>query len=139
MKTKLTLLAPFLIVTVAVLALVLGLQPARADLPFEGREKFGWANAADITASGGAALTSAVSGKKQRIVGLHLTATDAGVVSFFDGSGGDTIGAFYLAANTPTLIPSDILGEGMLTTAGNAIYADAAAGTLTGFVRYRLE
>lgn len=137
MKTKFTFLALLL----AVLAGVFGLSPrsARADLPFEAREKLGWANAIDLTASGGAALTSASSGRKQRVVALQITSTSAQVVSFFDGSGGNTLGAFYLAANTPTTIPSDVLGAGMLTTSGNAIYASAAAGTLTGFVRYRLE
>jgi len=115
--------------------------PARADLPIEpnASEQFTFCNAIDVTASGGAAVSSAVAGKRVRVVAFTLASTSGQVVSFFDGSGGDTLATVYMAANTNLEVGSDILGEGFRTTAGNAVYASAAAGTLTGVVRLRYE
>lgn len=122
------------------LALLVGVAASSgAATPVQGSEQLTWASALDTTASGGAAITSALSGKKCRVVSMKLSTTSAQVVTFFDGSGGDTIGAMYLAANTPTEVGSDILGEGMKTTSGNAVYVSTAAGTVSGFLRFRYE
>lgn len=85
------------------------------------------------------AVVAAVTGKRINVRAITFRSSGAGVVAFQDGSGGTTIGNFYLAANTPVTIYENQFGPGLKTTSGNGLYATLAGATLTAVVRYRAE
>lgn len=81
-------------------------------------------------ATSGIAVLAASSGRSLVVRGLALHSGTAGVVVFRDGAAdGTVLGRFYVAANTPLLVGEDLLGGGMRTSRGNALYAVHAATT----------
>lgn len=124
---------------VAALVVCLAALTSSQAGPIKGAETTEWFNGSIAVDGDGAAITSAVTGKRMVLLGFTLQSDTAGVVRFTDGAGGDTIGAVYLAANTNLTVDRDSLGEGIKSTAGNAIYADLASATLTGILRIKQE
>jgi hypothetical protein len=86
-----------------------------------------------------ASVVAAVTGRRINVRAITMSSSGAGVVVFQDGSGGTTIGNFYLAANTPVTIYENAFGAGMKTTSGNGLFAVLSGATLTAVVRYRAE
>lgn len=71
---------------------------------------------------------------------VWVTSGTAGLVTFHDGStGGDAtrvgFASFYLAANTPTALPPNLVRDVPVTSAGNAIKA-IGPGTLYYVIKY---
>lgn len=114
------------------------IQPAKADVELIGDERTATFNAS-ITGDG-ASITSSATGKRQVIQAMTLRSDTAGVVELRDGTdSGALLCAVYLAQNTNLTLGSDELGEGIKSTAGNAINAKLANATLTAVLRVRQE
>ncbi len=117
-------------------ALALALMPsAGADTPPLPAEK---TYAGSVTATNNAALTSAVTGKTIRVLALTAQQSSAGTIVLRDGTGGDQLAVIHIPA-TQISIGSDVLGEGIETTAGNALFVDEGAGTLNYILRVQEE
>jgi hypothetical protein len=85
-------------------------------------------------------LLAATTGKKVIVKSIDFNSSIAGAVKLQDGSGGATIGEFYLAANTPRQIPEGNLGNGCKTTSGNGLFAiGPSTAALTATIRYQLQ
>lgn len=85
-------------------------------------------------------IVAAVSGKKLTVKAMVLCGDQAGVYLLQDGSGGTTLWAQYLAANTPLVIDEKVLGPGFQTTAGTALYCDGpSSAVLTAGFRIQRE
>lgn len=111
------------------------LPGASADQPVVGPEKV---YAGSVTATSNAALTSAVTGKRIRVIGLSAQQSSAGTIVLRDGSGGAQLAVLHVPATQQT-IGSDLFGEGIKTTAGNALFVDEGQGTLNYILRVREE
>jgi hypothetical protein len=93
-----------------------------------------------VTITSTTQLIAATTGKKVIIKAIDLSSSIAGAVKLQDGSGGTTIGEFYLAANTPRQIPEGQLGTACKTTSGNALFAiGPSTAALTATIRYQLQ
>lgn len=129
-----------------VAAVVLGValapvQPLEAQSAVPYVDTWSGHNEAVATFSGSinttTAVIAAVSGKKINVRAITMRSSSAGVVVFQDGSGGTTIGNFYLEADVPYTIYENALGPGMKTSTGNGLYAVLSGATLTTTIRYR--
>lgn len=87
----------------------------------------------------GAAITSATTGKRQVIKSMLLRSSTAGVVVFNDGTGSGQLAHVYLEANKPFVVPAEVLGNGIRSSSGNAIYAYLGSATLTAVLRVQRE
>jgi len=115
-----------------------GLRPAWADVPVAGPEFTAVVNATAATSGVSAIATSA--SNIISVKAVTLSSDTAGVVLLLDGNNSGTVlGAFYLAANTPRDVGSDLLGPGLNTTSGQGVFVRQASGTVTAVFRYRLE
>ncbi len=132
MRYALAALAAFMVA----LGVIAGTQAAP---PVSGNETTSFVNAQTLTNTGGVAITSAVTGKRQVIKGFALASDTAGVVALLDGEGGDTIGVIYFAQDTTLVMDPEDIGEGIKSSSGNAIYASNNGAVLNGLLRLKTE
>jgi hypothetical protein len=126
------------------LALAVGLsagRPVSAQSQAATGSQFVAGNSLALTATP-AAIVTAVSGKTLTIKALVITSTEASIVQFYSNSGtGEPIGApIALAADVPLVIDEAVLGRGISTSSGEAIYASAGpGGTVTILARVQKD
>ncbi len=95
----------------------------------------GWQPFSGSAAGGVAVATPDATNKRLTIFGGNISSGTAGIFLLVDGTGGSTIGQFYLAANTPYTWGADLFGaQGISLTAGNALIV-SGTGTVTSTFR----
>jgi hypothetical protein len=95
-----------------------------------------------VTLGTTALVASAVTGRCHNVRTMTITDSASGVVRFYSTSsnaGANLIGAFAVIANTPLMLTEDSLRTGMCTRVGEALYVDAATGTLSIQLSDRLD
>jgi len=111
---------------------------ARADVPVVGNEAIAVQNA--VASTSGVSFIGTSTSNIVSVKAMVLSSDTAGVCLLLDGNNSGTVlGAFYLAANTPRNIGSDLLGNGLNSTKSQGVFLRQPSGTVTAVARYRLE
>lgn len=134
---RFTILSILAVLCVAAVMTLGALAPARAQDSGAGKIEVLTSLSTSISTS--AAITSATTGKRQVIRSAVLASSGAGVVVLRDGDGGDLLAAIYLEANKPFAFTPELLGGGIRSSSGNAIYATLSGATLTAVMRVQRE
>lgn len=131
--------ALLLVALLAIVATLMAvLHPAMASPPPPGQDSY--VKTFTGALSGGTAIINSSTGKRIVLDGMIVRASAAGVLVLADGTSGTTLANIYLAQDTNYEIrPEFFGGDGLRTTAGNALDATMSTNTITCLMRMHYE